>query len=130
LYAVGDYGIICLKDQKLTIKYIDSGGHSGDVKHKKVLETLSPDKAFCGRMCNAKTLGEAIAMVKENGIELTEEEIREAAENPASDPKPGGTVLRFGVRRAGRTVFYNEGEPGNESIRYFPGGVRMRGLSG
>ncbi len=47
-------------------------------KVKKLLELVSEDQEFADKICNAKTIAEAIELAKEKGIELTEEDVLEA----------------------------------------------------
>lgn len=55
---------------------------------KKYLQLLSEDEAFAKKACEANSIGDAIAIAKEKGIDLSEQEIRNIAANRDSpDPE-------------------------------------------
>ena len=47
-------------------------------KVKKLLEMMSADRDFAEKACKAETIEEVIGMAKGKGLELTDEDVREA----------------------------------------------------
>ena len=66
---------------------------------KKYLQLLSKDEAFAKKACEANSIGDAIAIAKKKGIDLTEQDIRDVTEKRNHpDPEFQDEIAESGLR--------------------------------